>query len=479
MSSPTVNFFIQTRQVQFAVPTELVKKNLKSIQKLIEKARKLLVDEVSKVRKSDMTAEQKLATIRKMIRLFEQTLRKLHLLKDRDAEYRDRLAARVARLSQLREYTIKGRNGDDTDGDDGDLELDFHKDEFVNWLRDEANILVIDYLLKSNMLTRCNVGSVIAEKMGRIAQAPIQRLVDCDVYENYNQVYLSITEKNDLELITAWYSDNRNALKKIGLNLQFEIHYCRFLYLLKQGQTYEAIEYSKSNLAPYAQLLSYSPEEEVNYPLNLERLSEVGAPLASIVSNTESRSSTASYFLLTMEPSRPSKYLHNNQKQAELRWMHLGECFTRDFTRIFGISHTYPFLVYLSAGLSCLKSKLCYCNKSNTIFVTKEADEEKKAKETRSDKDLLFRGPNYYYNKLKKVNQCPVCSPELFALSRSLPYGLLITSIFNDPVMLPNGNIYSNERLKQHMVPSTPKSLQDPLTKENFIVSDCVKVFPA
>lgn len=475
MSSPTVNFFIQTRQVQFAVPNELLKKNLKAVQKLVEKARKLLTEEIGKVRKSAMTAEQQLAVVRKLVRQFEQTQRKLKVLIDRDNEYRSRLAARAARLSQLSTFTIQAKTPEEDD-----KELDFHSEDFISWLRDEANVLIIDYLLKSNMAKGRNVGAIVAKKISSIAQTPVEMLLDCDVYESYNQVFLSIVEDHDLELITAWYNDNRNALKKIGLNLQFEIHYCRFLYLLEQAKILEAIDYSKQNLAPYAQKLSYSPEEEINYESNLERLSEVGAPLtfsASMLSVRNRSNSLGALLLPRSDDFRASKSISGSRKQAEQRWSRLAECFTKDYTRTFGISQTYPLLIYLSAGLSCLKTKLCYCNSSNTIFSSSSDTETATTRKGRSSKDLLFRGPNYYYDKLKKINQCPVCSPELYAMSRTLPYGLLITSIFNDPMMLPNGNIYPFAKLAK--TGALLDSTRDPLTEENFPLEDCVRVFPA
>lgn len=486
MSSPTVNFFIQTRQVQFAVPNELIKKNLKAVQKLVEKARKLLLEEIGKVRKSTMSPEQKLASVRKLMRQFEQTQRKLKVLIDHDTDYRSRLAARAARLSQLREFTIKVKKSSEESEKDDELELDFHSEDFIGWLRDEANVLIIDYLLKSNMSNGRNVGAVVAEKINSIGQTSIKKLLDCDVYENYNRVFLSIVESHDLELITSWYNDNRNALKKIGLNLQFEIHYCRFLYLLNQEEVFEAIDYSKQYLAPYARKLSYSPEEEINFEANLERLSEVGAPLtysASIFTGKLNPNSIGSLLLYNASDARHSKSSSGSRKQTEQRWSRLAECFTKDYTRTFGISQNYPLLIYLSAGLSCLKTKLCYCNESNSIF--NETATAKSSKgftngigKGRSSKDLLFRGPNYYYSKLKKTNQCPVCSPELYAMSRSLPYGLLITSIFNDPMMLPNGNIYPFEKLAKN-VGVQQNSTRDPLTEEIFPLEDCVRVFPA
>ena len=50
MTEPTLNFHIQTHQNQFKIPHELIKKNFKLIQKLIEKQRKQLIDDISKIK---------------------------------------------------------------------------------------------------------------------------------------------------------------------------------------------------------------------------------------------------------------------------------------------------------------------------------------------------------------------------------------------------------------------------------------------
>ena len=181
MSEPTLNFMVQSRQVQLSVPGELIKKNLKTIQKLIEKTRKQLLDEIAHVKNDQhLTAEQKLVTIRKLIRSVEQMQCKLRALVNRDDDFRRRLTARAARLGQLRQYTLEAKN--DSDGDD--LQLDLHNEEFIGWLRDEANILVIDYLLKSSLSSCRNLGAVVAEKVAQKAKYPLADLRDTDVYES-------------------------------------------------------------------------------------------------------------------------------------------------------------------------------------------------------------------------------------------------------------------------------------------------------
>ena len=72
MTEPTLNFHIQTHQTQFKIPVELIKKNFKSIQKLIEKQKKQLTEDINKIKKiKNLSNESKLELIQKLIKNFE------------------------------------------------------------------------------------------------------------------------------------------------------------------------------------------------------------------------------------------------------------------------------------------------------------------------------------------------------------------------------------------------------------------------
>lgn len=451
---PTVNFSIQSRQVQFAIPTELIKKNLKSIQKLVEKLKKQTAEEVAAIKKNpQLSAEQKLQHVRKLIRNYETFQKKLKAAVQKDEDYRQRLAHRGKHLAKLSEFAIAKT--------DDDQVLDLHNEKLISWFRQEANLLIVDYLLKSNTRRDTNLGRQLMDGLAStFDDVLLDKLIDADVYESFNRVYISI-EDHDLEPILAWYNENKNALKKFGSNLQFEIHYCRYLLIIELGSVAEAIAYCKLHLAPYANRSHYTDDDLINFDSNLKRLTKVGAPLV--------------YASLRLG-SKPSVL---NNSLAEERWRGLSQCFTDDFTRIFAIPKTYPLLIYLAAGLSSLKTKSCYCNKENTIFGPHQPD-----KLFAPARNLPLRGPNYYYRILKKINQCPVCLPELFQLAQSLPYAQLLTSIFNNPFKLPNGNIYPFDKLvdsdnSAHNDLFRQGKLLDPLTQETFLIDDCVRVYPA
>ncbi|RCK58231.1 Protein FYV10 [Candida viswanathii] len=504
MTEPTLNFHIQTHQTQFKIPVELIKKNFKTIQKLIEKQKKQLTDDIAKIKRAQaLSSAAKLELIQRLIRNFEAFQKKLTLAVKKDEEFRSRLITRLENLLELlqfvagletkgageegeREGAATGGNGDD----EADKVLDLHNPNLINWYRDQTNLLIIDYLIKSNTRSDANIGLLLLKNLAE-TNPKLMKLIDYDLFENFNQVFVSIVQDHDLTMIIAWFNENRNALKKISSNLEFEINYCKFLTLIEKGDINEAINYSRENLSSYGNKENYSDQDSVNHAMNLERLKSLGGLLVfrSMEQEENSNSLTFSNKLMinSVQFKEYQKLLSNE------RWESLSQCFIENFTKLYGITKNYPIYIYLSAGLSSLKTKSCYHNAENTIFkdpnAAQDAMEMDKGggEEEKMLTDRKYRGPNHYYQILNKINNCPVCSPELFKLSQNLPYAQLITNIFNNPFKLPNGNIYPFDKLlspndKYLLEKNTLlrlNKIKDPLTKEIFYIDHCIRVFPA
>lgn len=485
MSEPTINFHVQTRLTQFKIPTELIKKNFKVMQKQIEKQKKQLTEDLAKIKKNPaLPPAIKLEMVRKLIKNFESFQRKLQVAIQKDEELRSRLMARLVNLEKLKNFTVA--KNDDKENTPEDRLLDLHNVNLINWYRDQTNILIIDYLIKSNTNSGINVGLKLLESF---KQSKLDKLIDADLFENFNRVFVSMIEDHDLTLVTAWFNENKNSLKKINSNLEFEINYCKFLSLIKDGDVTAATKYSQTHLSPYGNKENYTDDDLDNYESNLEKLKQTGGLFvyAATFPVTVESSDFFSGSILVSSP-RFQDYV---RLLSDERWRVLSNCFIENFNKIYGISKTYPLFVYLSAGLSSLKTKSCYCNTENTIF--NQGGEQTESREAIYEKDLAvltdkkYRGPNQYYKLLNKINHCPVCSPELFAISKNLPYAQLITHIFDNPYKLPNGNIYSFDKL---LNPSDKYlsekntllrmgKVKDPLTREIFLIDNCVRVFPA
>ncbi|CAK7897327.1 protein Fyv10p [[Candida] anglica] len=658
MADPTINFHVQTRSTQFKIPTELLKKNFKAVQKLLEKQKKTLAEEATKVaRNESLPAPMRLQLVRKLVRSAEQFHQRLVALAALDREYRERLVARNAKLQQLRLCTVKGGKQDQI--------LDLNSYTLINWYRDETNLAIVEYLIRtsgselevpvkvSDTDELVGVSSIEEEEMeieiapfSGIARPGIEpgiaplppkkrktinrgvakvgeegtstttttttttsastdgstgsvslgidllnhlsqknpelyKLIDYDVYHEFNHVHRSIQRFHTLSPVSAWFNENKPLLKKIHSNLDFEIKYCRLLSLIEEGKVGEAMRYSHENLSSYGNKDNYDKEND-HRAANLDKLKRIGGLLLYLSVNTTTTTTTSgvasggvdattaagasstgasstdsggacafgSSSLSNSVAAHSPGFQEHRKLLSHGRWQSLAQCFVDDFTRLYGISKTYPLFVYLSAGISSLKTKSCYCNYENTVFdrpdtpggidthpaagvaattpVAPLSSSPAGATLDRSSPGDVAStspghtspghtspgytsaststgsrsaatpgvGPNEYYKRLHKVNNCPVCSPELFQLGQNLPYAQLITRIFNNPHVLPNGNIYAFDKLLQlaqsrnklHPQSSSSSSsssaklfqtVQDPLTKEEFLVDDCVRVYAA
>ncbi|KAK6886675.1 Protein FYV10 [Candida tropicalis] len=448
MTEPTLNFHIQTHQTQFKIPVELIKKNFKSIQKLIEKQKKQLTEDINKIKKiKNLSNESKLELIQKLIKNFEIFNKKLINSIKKDEEFRSRLIARLENLQELEKFVIHSDN-----------------------------------------LSESNNGKLM-------------KLIDYDLFENFNKVFVSIIQNHDLTLIISWFNENRNALKKINSNLEFEINYCKFLTLIENGDINEAINYSREHLSSYGNKENYPDERDnLNHLINLERLKSLGGLLVFRSMEQQQEEDLQNSNQLTFSNKLMINSIQFKEYQKLLsneRWESLSQCFIENFTKLYGITKNYPIYIYLSAGLSSLKTKSCYHNSENTIFkdlntLSSDNMDTDKLQDLSDEENIVlsdkkYRGPNYYYQLLNKINNCPVCSPELFKLSQNLPYAQLITSIFNNPFKLPNGNIYpfdkllspNDKYLSEKNTLLRLNQIKDPLTKEIFSIDNCIRVFPA
>lgn len=530
MSSPTISFHIQARQTQFRIPVELIKKNFKNIQKLIEKEKKQLSEDISTIKNSDQTPQLKLELIRKVIKRFESFKKKLELSVAKDEDYRERLVYRLNNLKVLEECIDKEEDAQESEeapeAREDDPPLNLHIPKLINWYRDETNLLIIDYLIKSNTNKDQNIGLSLLHNLS-LTNPNITKLLDYDLYSNFNRVFISIVKDHQLALIIAWFNENRNSLKKLNSNLEFEINYCKFLSLIDEGDVNEAIKFSQLNLSKYGNKKNYQDNDDKNYEYNLNKLKEIGGLLVYMAIKHKPSESSNNIILsningerndtdITVYPSTmfqfsaPSTSLpplmssfsrniisnsprfHEYQRLlSDERWNSLSQCFIDNFTELYGISKNYPLFIYLSAGLSSLKTKSCYHNVENTIF--REESVHQATRESIYKKNLAvltdkkYRGPNQYYKLLNKINNCPLCSPELYKLSLNLPYAQLITSIFNNPFKLPNGNIYPFDKLLNPLEKYLSEKntllrmgkIKDPLTREIFLIDNCVRVYPA
>ena len=102
------------------------------------------------------------------------------------------------------------------------------------------------------------------------------------------------------------------------------------------------------------------------------------------------------------------------------RWPQLAELFVKTHHEIFSLPPRPLLHIALSAGLSALKTPACHSHYASSSSNASSST----------------------------TSVCPICSTELNALARSVPYAHHSKSyVEDDPVMLPNGRIYGRGRL--------------------------------
>jgi macrophage erythroblast attacher len=133
-------------------------------------------------------------------------------------------------------------------------------------------------------------------------------------------------------------------------------------------------------------------------------------------------------------------------------WQQLANSFVLAHHTLYNVPAAPLLHIALSAGLSALKTPSCYSD--------------------------VPRPPMNFYSDIP-TSLCPICSPELNALARNVPYAQHVRNIVDDPVALPNGRVYSQANLeawgKKQGV--SPGIIRDPLTLAEWDGSVLRKVY--
>lgn len=376
----------------------------------------------------------------------------------------------------------------------------------------------------------------------------LPQLLDHEVFANFNRIFVLIAQDHDLSLVELWFTEHRGFLKKNHSNLEFEINYCKFLLLIDEGLVRDAIEFSQNHLLVYLNFDNYEPGATTVYEANIAKLKQIGglllylavdggrgAPLVlaaklalmprfrhyqTLLSDERwellSQCFTTNFNQLYGIPNHFPLYIYLLAGLASLKTK---LCYRNDENTIFGTpellaaleimepvqpiestsearpqtpaSSPIPPNVFaaLLAPIGWGYFNLVAPGLSTSIPPPRTLRQHTPPSQYINDPrlDKRIRGPNRYYKLLERINHCPVCLPELFQLARALPYAQLITNIFNNPFMLPNGNIYPFEKLvaplDQHLNEKSTllrkECIKDPLTQQVFSINDCIRVYPA
>lgn len=296
------------------------------------------------------------------------------------------------------------------------------------WMHIKLNMLLADYCLRTG---KVKSAKQLAEDQN------INELVDMPELTELCEIEQSLRKDHSITKCLAWCADNRQYLKKTRSNLEFEVKFQHYIELVRSQEHSKAIEYYRLNLVKAA---------ETKFPLMLR-----ASGLLAFSARPQQESGG------TPTPGISDGESDVEQPYADLyspsRWTNLADMFVETYETLHGLPHRALFLQYLATGMTALKTHSCHLDTdtpSNTI-------------------------------DLSRGYMCPVCSVELRKLARNVPYVLHVHSRLEpDPVMLPNGRIYGEEKLWEYSrkTGTQEDKVVDPVTREIFQKSIVTKVFP-
>ncbi|KAJ9643098.1 GID complex subunit containing RING finger motif [Coniosporium apollinis] len=361
------------------MPYELSRKNYKAASRIFEQHRDATLKDLKNSANAALSAPdapKAISDLDAMISRLQTLKRKLSDLQQTEESIQRQSKARIAHLNEL--YQIPSL---------ADVKYD-------EWSRVRLDRLLVDYLLRSGY----------GESARQLAQEKgIEELVDVEAFVECFRVEESL-RKGQTKAALVWCADNKQALKKINSNLEFELRLQQYIEMVRSGDTQKLMEatmHARKFLAPH---------QDTNFAIR-------AAGLLAFPPDT---------------PAEPYKTLYSSA-----RWEHLATLFVQTHHSLFSLPPRPLLHIALSAGLSALKTPFCH---SQTASCSANA-------------------------LSSTTSVCPICSTELNTLARNVPYAHHTKShVENDPVVLPNGRIYGSERLRQfnEMVGTAPGKIKDP-----------------
>ena len=369
------------------MPYELHRRAHKTAQRLIEHEKESLTLTLKETAKAAASQSQPttISNIDDMIKRMENLKRKLSALASEEEKLHRQSKARLAHVKELECIPTAA-----------DVKYD-------EWSKVRLNRLLVDYLLRSGYV----------ETAIKLAKSQcIEDLVDVDAFVQCQKIEQSL-KRGETKHALLWCADNKQSLKKMGSNLEYELRLQEYIELVRKKDRMQAArDYARRYLAT---------NEDKDFTIRAAGLLSFG-PTTLV---------------------EPFKNFY-----APSRWPYLSRLFLKTYHDLLSLPQNPPLHIALSAGLSALKTPSCHSThpspssalNANTIAASPQPD----------GNDKSNTGKEKNSSKPAAIGQsvCPICSTELNALARNVPYAHHSKSIVeSDPVVLPNGRMYGRERL--------------------------------
>ncbi|KAH3661570.1 hypothetical protein OGAPHI_006418 [Ogataea philodendri] len=400
---------------------------------LVERQKGNILSQLKLIEMSSSKAEktQLMNTLIEQQKRFNQLLR---LKVAQHNEFISRLQSRILRLSIIDQNDIRPLGKATTENVAQDR---------PTFYKEEINLMIIDFLLKTSYLNRSqsqelNAGVMLAKKLG------LEKQVDYDVILQGLEIYNQIKIHKNLKVLMNWCTENKRSLKSIQTlnnsdsSLEFETYFQSFIENIKLGKLPDALEVANSYLINFL---------DINARGNLNQIASGAALLCwnhdsfrnvfAQSSKTGGLKSSSFYDQNVHMMNQIEKNVsHYNDLLEDLKWTKLANFFLFNFNSLYGIEQSPELLLLLSIGSIALKTRSC-AHEINEIVDSEHISFESYLKEN------LSMGARSGIS-----NECPICSTDLFELTSHLPFSHQVKSnIYDNSVMLPNGNVYQYEKL--------------------------------
>lgn len=247
------------------------------------------------------------------------------------------------------------------------------------------------------------------------ARSDVRHLTNLEIFQTSREVEDDLANHSTTKCV-HWCIDNKSKLRKINSTIEFSLRVQEFIELVRQDQRFEAVKHSRRYFPAYKET-------------QLDEICHVMGLLGY------SADADNEYCKKYMDPRR---------------WDQLVLDFRHENYRLFQLSNTSVFSAAVQAGLSALKTPQCYSQTCRNL-------------------------------------NCPVCQEDLNRIALKLPYSHCVQSRLicrvtglplnenNQPMMLPNGQIYG--RLALPKITKEDGTMTCPVTHVKFTQPKIDKVF--
>ncbi|PVU94764.1 hypothetical protein BB561_002268 [Smittium simulii] len=384
------------------IVVEKLKKNVKSSQKLIEKDMlsaqniidsMLLQAENKPENDADITME--IDTDHQV-----QLLSLLKSLKAKLTEKKNEESFLVHQLSERAEHSQKVQTFSS-----------FSNSEYIAWSKTRMNRLLLDFMIRMGYQESAKTLA---------SRYDISDFADFDFFTRIISIEKSLLLQNNCSDCLKWCFENKTALKKLNISLEFELRLQEYIELCRANKVQSAIFYSKKHFKN----------------MNSDQYTKYSQAMALLV------------FKPTTTCKRYQKLYNNN------KWNYLANMFRSAAYSIFGLPSQPLLYPLIQTGISNLKTHLC------TSSNFEDKNKNCPICSSQALKSISEDLPYSYH-----TNSHLVCRISGLKMNED-----------NPPMRLPNGCVYSYLALKD-IAQQNDKLIVCPRTGESFAFSDCKKLF--